>query len=195
MFETNRLTIRPMTIDDRVFLHALDNDPEVMQHINGGIETSQQFIDDKIVPLFTRYDERRPHLGYLAIAMEDAPFIGWCCLRAESTTPPVGSIGYRLMRKYWGQGIATEAAQGLLRVGFDSEGFAMIRAGTYEFNNGSRNVLTKCGFVELRRFRADLGGQTTAFFADLEPFPGWDIEYGITAAQWRRRLNTYLVKK
>jgi hypothetical protein len=48
-------------------------------------------------------------------------FIGWAGLKKENNVNDDKSfidLGYRLLSKYWGQGYATEACQGLVAYGF-----------------------------------------------------------------------------
>lgn len=75
-------------------------------------------------------------------------------------------IGYWIGRPYWGQGFATEAAQGALIWAHRNWGRRFIRAGHFSDNPASGQVLCKAGFlytgeIQLRPSVAR-GGQMSA---------------------------------
>lgn len=57
-----------------------------------------------------------------------------------------GELGTWIGRPYWGQGIATEAAQAILDFGFQNLGLIEVEAACRVTNPASRRVLEKCGF-------------------------------------------------
>jgi RimJ/RimL family protein N-acetyltransferase len=57
-----------------------------------------------------------------------------------------GEIGYWLGKKYWNQGLMTEAVQLIKRFGFDQLSLNRIYARLFEENIGSNKLLEKCGF-------------------------------------------------
>jgi RimJ/RimL family protein N-acetyltransferase len=56
------------------------------------------------------------------------------------------SLGYLVARAHWGQGLATEAVQGLIDASFLYAGVKGISASVRVTNPGSRRVLERCGF-------------------------------------------------
>jgi RimJ/RimL family protein N-acetyltransferase len=187
---TPRLVLRPFDNMDAGWLHALDNDPEVMRHINGGIETPASFVETVSLPLFMTPDPHAPGLGYrklLPLAGGDP--LGWCCLRSGEA-PGTASLGYRLRRDAWGRGYATEAAGALLDHGFRDLGLARVVAATYEHNTPSIRVLERLGFRLERRYREDLADQRTAYFEGTEAFPGLDLAWALAAEDWFRGADT-----
>ncbi len=56
-------------------------------------------------------------------------------------------MGYSLGEPYWGVGYMTEAAREVLRYGFCDMKLGLISAYCYPFNERSKSVLKKCGFV------------------------------------------------
>jgi len=191
MFLTDRLTLRKIVPADASDLFALDNDVEVMRYINGGLPTPLEFIHKKVVPLFTMYNDERPGIGYWAIIEKKKnDFIGWCCLRDSQKEENEATLGYRLSRKSWGRGYATEASSFLIQLGFGQLGLSAIKATTYDANTKSRQVLEKLGFAESRKFREDLTGQQTAYFESTESWDGWDIEYCLNKEGWHMPEET-----
>lgn len=55
-------------------------------------------------------------------------------------------LGYWLGKKYWGNGFATEAVNGILDFGFNNLKRKEIYAAYKLGNEGSKRVLKKCGF-------------------------------------------------
>ena len=86
--------------------------------------------------------------GYGRMAIElkgEAKFIGFAGLKYLPDMAYT-DLGYRLMSKYWGRGIATEAGQVLLDYGFNTIGLSKIFAMVLPDNHASVRVLEKLGF-------------------------------------------------
>ncbi len=62
-------------------------------------------------------------------------------------------LGYALGEQYWNMGYTTEAVRALVRYGFDEQGFDLISAYCFPFNDRSKRVLEKCGFEYEGRLR------------------------------------------
>ncbi|WP_412746166.1 GNAT family N-acetyltransferase [Krasilnikovia sp. MM14-A1004] len=71
--------------------------------------------------------------------------IGSAELSITSAAHRQGSTGYVLARPWWGQGLATEAAEAMLGLGFDRLGLHKISATCDPGNLASGRVLTKIG--------------------------------------------------
>jgi RimJ/RimL family protein N-acetyltransferase len=94
--------------------------------------------------------------------------------------PSVCDLGYRLVRRYWRQGLASEASRTLLRHAFDSVGQSRVIAQTMATNAGSRRVMEAIGMRYVR----------TYFPPWEEPLPDADrgeVEYEITREMWQAR--------
>ncbi len=179
--ETERLVLRTLTVDDADHLSALDADPEVMRYLNNGRPHSRAEIVEKVLPHYTdhriRYGER---FGFFA-AIEKANdrFIGWFHFRPYLPNPDEIELGYRLMRRAWGKGLATEGSRALIQKGFTEFGVDTIVADTLVGNVRSRWVMEALGM----RPRAE-------FVLDADEFPDWDadqrrgVEYVLTREEW-----------
>jgi RimJ/RimL family protein N-acetyltransferase len=55
-------------------------------------------------------------------------------------------LGYYVGRPHWGQGFATEAAQAIVRMGFEVWGYSKLTSRYHTDNPASGRVLTKLGF-------------------------------------------------
>lgn len=184
LLETDRLVLRAFTADDIDLILDLDGDPEVMRWINGGTPTSRGFAERKIIPLFTSYDG---DFGFWAAHLRsDGAFVGWFCLRWNDADE--AALGYRLRRKMWRQGLATEGALALIDLAFTKLGVRRVMAGTYEHNVGSRGVMEKVGMRLVRSTRAtadDIAATETYEVVSTEPWDGLDVEYAIDIDDWK----------
>lgn len=141
MLETQRLYMKPMKQDDAYHLFTLNSDPEVMKY-TGDVASSnlaevQRLLNDIILPQYQKYK-----MGRFATFLKDGTFIGWCGLKYFPETGEV-DLGYRLMKKFWGQGYATEASMAALKYGFEELHLPKILARAMPQNMASIKVLQK----------------------------------------------------
>jgi len=67
------------------------------------------------------------------------------------------SVGYRLLERFWGQGIATETLSLLMTYLTGEAGMEIITASTMEENHASAAVLKKNGFEVVAHADEDWG--------------------------------------
>jgi len=148
VIETNRLLLRKFTEDDAPLLHELNLDPEVIRYTHDpvtDVEHARKILMEVILPQYSLCDH-----GRWAVHLKpDLKFIGWCGLKYLSETNEV-DLGYRFMKKFWGSGYATEAAQACIEYGFASLNLQQIIGRAIPANLGSIRVLEKCGMEFLR---------------------------------------------
>jgi RimJ/RimL family protein N-acetyltransferase len=190
LLETERLCLRRFRLADGAHLFSLDNDPEVMRYINGGIPTPRHIIEQEILPGFMQIDPAQPAFGFWAAEdNETAKFLGWFCIRPFPQNPFHAALGYRLMRAAWGQGYATEGVRALIHQAFTELGLTQVVATTYEHNLASRRVMEKAGMTLVRRFRItveDLQSVDTFHTDAVEVWDGDDVEYALSRDTWER---------
>ncbi|MBC7901995.1 MAG: GNAT family N-acetyltransferase [Gemmatimonadaceae bacterium] len=142
---SKRLYTRPFTTDDAGNFFALNGDPELMRYIRlaKSREQSDMFLNEVIA----LYDQDAYRLSLHL--KEDDTFVGsFSLLPIEHTTDR--HIGYAFLKKYWGQGYATEILQAGLNYVFDVMKLSSVLAIVEEDNAASIKVLAKCGFHRLR---------------------------------------------
>ena len=141
---TERLTIRPFTIDDVPAIHAaLYGDATAMHFIGGphSLERTRQGI--------AGYIEHQRAAGYSFWAVTDAEsgaVIGEAGLYPMNGVGPDIELGYALGTRWWGRGYATEAARAIVRAAFADLGAERVVAVAKRENTGSLHVLDKLGF-------------------------------------------------
>lgn len=145
---SERLYLREIILDDLPEAYEMDSDPEVMQYIRPPAKS----ISETETTLKKIIDYYRAHEGFgvwAAIEKNSGEFVGWFILKALPESNFI-EVGYRLRRRCWGKGYATEMTKELLRYGFDILNLPEIVAVTDLENHASMRVLEKAGLVYLR---------------------------------------------
>jgi len=147
-FETPRLRLRQWRESDLAPFAALAADPEVMAFL---LPLPTRADSDALAErLKARIDENG--WGFWAVEHKDsgefAGFTGLNVPLAALPFSPCVEIGWRFGRKWWGQGLATEAARGALQIGFERLGFDEIVAFTAVGNLRSAAVMERIGMHE-----------------------------------------------
>ena len=144
--ETERLLLRPVNLDDTPGFFTLDSDPEVHRYLgNQPVSTIEQSAA-MIQGILDQYEQNG--IGRLAIIeKKSGNFVGWSGLKYEEAIRDYGyyDLGYRLIRSFWGQGYATEAAIASLKWGYEEQGYADIYAAADVANIASNRILSKLG--------------------------------------------------
>jgi RimJ/RimL family protein N-acetyltransferase len=199
LLETERLILRRFTESDADQLFELDNDPDVMRFINGGIVTPRKVVRDLLLPAFLRYDSTNPGHGFWAVIEKQAgEFLGWVSLRPTGSNPTELTLGFRFRKAAWGSGFATEAAGALLHKGFCEMGLQRVIASTYQDNWRSQRVLEKLGMKLVRKFRLtpdDLKQADTFYVEADDIWAGEDYEYVLEKSEWQQAQSTTSSKR
>jgi len=144
VFETERLLIRPYTMDDLPLFFRLNGDGEVMRYIRPAqnMEQTTEFLQ-KIIHAY----QERPGIGRWAMFSKiDQQFAGsFAIIPIDNSTQL--QLGYALLKENWGKGYASESVKGGLQYAFDKLGLIEIAAITYPENIPSQKVLLKNGFA------------------------------------------------
>ncbi len=147
--ETERFIIRNIEEDDVNGMFELDSDPEVHRYI--GNEPVKSMEEARQVINFIRKQYIDNGMGRLAIVDKITnDFIGWTGLKYEQSVRKNQSyydLGYRIRKKYWGKGIATETARESLKYGFNTLNLEEINGAADVKNIASNKILKK---VELK---------------------------------------------
>jgi RimJ/RimL family protein N-acetyltransferase len=72
--------------------------------------------------------------------------LGCCGLRPYRPQDQLHELGFHLRPRYWGQGLASEAARKVIGYAFDTIGAKGLSAGHHPENTTSKKLLEKLGF-------------------------------------------------
>ena len=142
---TSRLILRPWRESDLLAFADLNADPVVMQFITGVLTRDES--DAYVERAITHFAKN----GFCKWAVESpgvASFIGAVGLtnvKFEASFTPAVEVAWRLNRRYWGKGYATEAAQAAIADGFNRVGLAEIVSMTALTNTASMKVMERIG--------------------------------------------------
>ena len=154
MFKTERLIIRRFSADDANDVYFCCNDFEVAKTTLGLLWPYTYEIASKWVSTRNEKEEEKVAYEY-AICFKENPnkVIGCIALTDINPRAKRAEMGYWVGRKYWNQGIATEAAKGMIEFGFKKLGLHSIIARYFEINPASGRVMKKCGMTYVGTIR------------------------------------------
>lgn len=143
--ETGRLLIRPLSWDDVPELTEILSDPEVMKHSVRGVydeAATRRFVEWCLAC----YKSHR--LGPLALVEKGtSTLIGFCGVGPEQVGDAEEmNLGYRLARRYWGRGLATESARAALTYAFGTQACDSVVVIVEPEHIASLRVAEKAGF-------------------------------------------------
>jgi len=147
VLETPRLLLRPFRDDDLDGLAALCADPVVMRHFP---ETLDRSASERFAGRINTHFERHgfgPWSVEIKGVISYAGFVGLMVPAFDTHFTPCVEVGWRLARKFWGLGYATEAARAALAFGFGTVGCNEIVSMTVPANWRSRAVMERIGMT------------------------------------------------
>jgi RimJ/RimL family protein N-acetyltransferase len=180
---TERLTLVPLADEHLEWEVELDSDPEVMRYLTGRALTRAEAEQAHHRRLAAA--RKVPGLGFWAGFAEDG-FVGWWILQPpfgpdQLEIPGEADLGYRLLRRRWRQGYASEGARELIRYGFADLGLTRILAQTMAVNTASRATMASAGLSFARAFISAETYEDLIYGAEQG-----EVEYEITRATWQQ---------
>ncbi|HBV17268.1 GNAT family N-acetyltransferase [Chryseobacterium carnipullorum] len=144
VYETERLMIQKISVDDKEFVFELYNRPKFIKYIGDrGINTisdAENYIKNRFLPQF----DRLGFGNYLILTKDKGEKIGAVGI-FEREGLDVVDIGFSLLEEFEGKGYAFEAAQKVKSIGMDIFGLHKISAITTKDNFSSQNLIVKLG--------------------------------------------------
>ena len=145
VLDTERLLLRPITVDDAEFILILLNEPSFLRYIGDkqvrNIEDARQYILNGPIASYERHG-----LGLLLVELRDSHTrIGMCGLLKRDELPEP-DIGFALIPDFWNKGFAFEAAAAVLQDARDRLKLQRILAITSLDNDASIKLLERLGF-------------------------------------------------
>ena len=144
---TERLILRPFSLDNAKDIYELNGDPNVLKYTGdqpfGSIEEAREFISNY------NHFEKWKRGRWCVFLRENNTFIGWCGLKYHEDTGET-DLGYRFKKAFWGKGYGTEAASICIKDGFTRLHLQRIYAEAYTENIGSIRIMEKVGMKFLK---------------------------------------------
>ena len=141
---TDRLVLRELEEADWEIIAAYTSDPEVTREMLPGQGTPE--AARRLVQCAAAHVGHR-HRFYFALGIVlNGDLIGTCVL---DNCGPGGdaSIGWDLDRRYWGQGIMTEAVRAIVNFAFNLVDVHSVQAECFSTNVASIRVMVKSGMM------------------------------------------------
>jgi len=145
VLETERLSLRELTVDDAEFIMTLLNEPSFLRYIG----------DKKVRNL----DDARQYILNGPVASHERHGFGLNCVELRGSRTPIGmcgllkrdelpdpDIGFALLPDFWNKGFAFEAAEAVLKDARERLQIQRILAITSLDNEASINLLKRLGF-------------------------------------------------
>lgn len=157
--ETERFILREILPSDSAGMFELDSDADVHQYLGKNpVSTIQQSIDNihYIRQQYIDYGIGR----WAIIDKKTNAFVGWTGLKfvteIYNNHQNYYDLGYRLIKKYWSQGIATETGIASVKYAFEQLNVNKVYAMAESENCKSQRILKKVGLHYVATF--DLEG-------------------------------------
>ena len=140
IIETERLVLRPVTLDDAEAMFEYASDKETTRYT---FPTNQSLEETK--NNIAQFYLANP-LGRWGIELKSSgEFIGTIDLHKMDTVLKKAAIGYIIQKKYWNQGLTTEANRAVIELAFEKIGMNKLDAFHDKDNPASGKVMEKSG--------------------------------------------------
>lgn len=151
ILETDRLILRRLVLEDLDELYALYRDPEIRRYFPDGTKTRDETQEE--LEWFMHGHPEHPELGLWAtVHKETGKFIGRCGLLPWEIDGRLETeIAYLLDKSFWHQGLATEAARGILKYAFEQLQVSRLICLMDPENIASQKVAARIGMTLERR--------------------------------------------
>ena len=174
---TERLVLRLFTLDDLDALHAYQSRPDAVRYVPWEPRTRQESRVSLDRKMATAWPSADGEVLTVAVERQDTgEMIGDLILVLKSNEHRQGEIGFIFHPDHGGRGYATEAAEVVLRLGYDELGLHRIVGHCDARNSASAALMER------------LGMRREAHFRHNEVFKGeWGDEfvYALLDDEWR----------
>lgn len=142
--ETERLQLRSIKKSDVADIYEYSSNPKTSQYLlwekHNSMEYTKKFVD----VVLAKYKLGEYH-DWAIVLKENRKMIGTCGFTRIDLDNGIVEIGYVLNPKYWGYGLATEAAKRIVDFAFNMLPINRVEARFLFGNDASLNVMKKLG--------------------------------------------------
>jgi ribosomal-protein-alanine N-acetyltransferase len=170
--ETEKLILRRFTIDDtEAVYNNWTSDSEVSKYMRWEPHKNINETRLKINDWLERYHKNNFYQWVITIKDSGEP-IGAIGLFVVNEGDLCGDFGYSISRKYWGQGIATEALKAVIKFAFEEVGFNRIESYHSTKNPASGKVMLNAGMkfegLAKQKYRSNVGFEDCNMYSILK---------------------------
>ena len=148
-FETERLFLEEISLNDAEFILRLYNTPKFIEHIGDKklrtVEDAEKYIDEKFLPQLKNLG----YGNYLIRRKSDGQKIGAVGIFTREGLE-VSDIGFSFLEEFEKQGYGQEAASKVLEKAFLDFGLKTISAITSKENYASQKLIKKLGLTYVK---------------------------------------------
>lgn len=178
---TERLVLRPPSMDDLAWCLAAINTPGMMRYLGGGVRSEDE-MRESLAGDIAAFDDPGGHQRWTAWHGEErVGRVGLFHVRSEAAPEQLRGrreIGWMFAEAHQGQGFATEAARAVLDWAF-ARGIGEVFSQTSDSNGASTRMMHRLGLGR----RAELDYVDPEYPAADNPTTVWSI----TAPDWSAR--------
>lgn len=149
-YETERLILKPITLEDSDFVYELLNSEKWLKYIGDRnvktIKAAENYIKERMYPQY-----EKGYYNYLIVNKLTGEKMGSCGVyRRDALEIP--DIGFAFLEQYEGKGYAYEAASKIKELAKENLGLKKLSGITVGYNYSSRKLLEKLGLQFQKKF-------------------------------------------
>lgn len=151
IFETRRLYLRQLTLQDTSNLSLVLSDKESMMHY------PHPFSNEEVIQWIERNIKRYENDGFglwAVIRKADDQFLGDCRITLQNIDGDIlPEIGFHIIKEFCNLGYATEAAEACKKYAMETLKFKSIYSYSEVGNHASQRVSSKIGMNRVKTFK------------------------------------------
>lgn len=140
ILETERLILRPLTVDDAEACFYWTGDPVVNKFMSYPVHSDISVTIDYLSSL-----NNTKGYKWGIVLKENNLLIGSCGIGENNYIEGYWGIGYNIRKDYWNQGYTTEAVKEIIKYGHEKLGVKKFCSDHAVDNPASGRVMEKCG--------------------------------------------------
>lgn len=145
-FSTERLVLRPLSLQDRDGLFEVDSDEEICR-LSLAIPFTNITEASARIRSYQAYARQGYPIPWAVIRTSDNTFLGTCGITQFDEGTQVLQLGFTYRRNMWGQGYGTEALSACIDFLFSRTQTYRIECHCWPDNLASRRVMEKSGMA------------------------------------------------
>lgn len=154
VYKTERLLLRPTSLEDAALIIELFNSPKWLKYIGDRnvrtVSESEKYIQEKMMAQY----ERLGFSTFTVIRKTDLAKIGICGLYDREGLEGI-DIGFAFLPQFEGRGYAIEATEKVKNLAFETFGIMELKAITTRYNFSSKKLLEKLGMKQTGTFNPE----------------------------------------